>query len=161
MLKWHEVFSWIHKGCANTNYAQKSKLLDNRGPTLFPEKGWCFSTNHWKKWNLTFFVWISFWDLWRPLCKINHNKKYFASKLLFAHHLQGCPWLLQELWYMSNLCTKVYYEWPSTPHTTSWTFWWGIDLMEPFFATPLWGKCEVALTLLKMGLGNPPGLSKT
>jgi len=46
MLKWHEVFSWIHKGCANTNYAQKSKLLDNRGPTLFPEKGWCFSTNH-------------------------------------------------------------------------------------------------------------------
>jgi hypothetical protein len=35
-----------------------------------------------------------------------------------AHLLQRCPWLLQELRCMSSLCTKVYYEWLSTPHTT-------------------------------------------
>jgi len=69
------------------------------------------------------FIWISWWVLWRPLCKTNYNIKDFAGRLLLAHVLQGCRWLLQELWCMSNLCTKVYCEWPSTPHTTFGTFW--------------------------------------
>jgi hypothetical protein len=25
------------------------ELLNNRRPTLFPRKGWCFATNHWKR----------------------------------------------------------------------------------------------------------------
>jgi hypothetical protein len=69
------------------------------------------------------FVWISWWVLWRSLCMTNHSKKFFEGKLLLAHPLQRCPWLLQELWCMSSLCTKVYYEQPFTPHTTFGTFW--------------------------------------
>jgi hypothetical protein len=88
-------------------------------------------TNHSKGWNFTSFVWISWWVLWRPFCRTNHNTKDFASKLLFAHLLQGCPWLLQELWCMSNLCIKVYCEWPSRPHTTFRTFWKMGNLMGP------------------------------
>jgi len=33
ILGWHEVSSWSHKGGANMNCAQKSKLFDNRLPT--------------------------------------------------------------------------------------------------------------------------------
>jgi hypothetical protein len=82
---WHEVSSWSHKVGANMNYAQESKLLDNRGPYLFPKRGWCFVTNHWRGRNLTSFVWISWWVLWRPFCRTNHSKNIFANRLLLAH----------------------------------------------------------------------------
>jgi hypothetical protein len=37
---------------------------------------------------------------------------------------------------MSNLCTKVYYEWPFTSHTTIRFFEiWGINLMGPLLMT--------------------------
>jgi hypothetical protein len=115
--------NWSHKGSANTNCAQKSKLFYNRQLTLFPRTKWCFIMNHWEGWNLTSFVWIPWWVLWRPFCGSNHNRKDFTGKLLLAQPLQGCPWLLQELWCMSSVCTKVYYEWAFTPHTTFRTFW--------------------------------------
>jgi hypothetical protein len=105
------------------NCAQESELLDDRQPALLPRKRWCFTTNHWKAWHFTSFVWVSWWVLWRPLCGMNHSRKDFAGKLLLAHLLQGCPWLFQELWCMSNLCTKVYCEWPFTSHATFRTFW--------------------------------------
>jgi hypothetical protein len=91
---WHEVFNYSHKSDANMNCAQESKLLDNRWPTLLPKIGWCFVTNHWKRWNFTFFVWISWWVMWKSLCGTNHNKKDFAGRLLLAHLLHGGPWLL-------------------------------------------------------------------
>ncbi len=79
--------------------------------------------NHWKRWKLTSFICISWWVLCRPLYETNHSRKYFVGKLLLARPLQGCPWLLQELWCILSLCTKVYCEWLFTPHTTFGTFW--------------------------------------
>jgi hypothetical protein len=46
ILGWHVVSSWSHKGCMNTNCTQELKLFDNRRPTLFLRKRWCFATNH-------------------------------------------------------------------------------------------------------------------
>jgi hypothetical protein len=33
---------------------------------------------------------------------------------------------------------------------------WGIDLMGPFVATPLWGKCEVATHIPENGTCESP-----
>jgi hypothetical protein len=122
ILGWNEVFNWSHKGDANTNCEQKSKLF-NKGPILLPRKGWCFTMNHWKGWNFTSFIRISWWVLWRRLCETNHNRNFFVGRLLLAHLLQRYSWLLQKLWYMLSLYIKVYCECHFAPHTTFGTFW--------------------------------------
>jgi hypothetical protein len=78
---------WTRIAHKSRNYLMISNQLYSKKEMVFYDKPLENMTPH-------VFCMISWWVLWRPLCGTNHNRKDFVSRLLLAHSLQGCPWLL-------------------------------------------------------------------
>jgi len=79
--------------------------------------------NHWKGWNLTSFVWISWWVLWRPLYRTNHNKKKNWKKIITGPPSSRMPMIIVRIvMYVKLMHKGLLWAALYTP-TTFETFW--------------------------------------
>jgi hypothetical protein len=87
------------------------------------------------------FVQISWWVLWRPFCKTNHNIKDFASRLLLATLFKDA----HDYWRSYDICQA--YAQRCTMSAPLGPFEkWGVDLMGPLLVTSKWHWFIVVVT---------------
>jgi len=87
----------------NVHKSQNNLIIG--GSTLLLKKGWCFITSHWIGWNLTSFVWISWWVLWKPLCETNHSK-FFYRQVTIGPSSSRMPMIITKFVMYVNLMHK-------------------------------------------------------